>query len=60
VDFLPKAKLEIAVADELVAKAIAPSSQAAKTGKIGDGKIFVLPLEDVVRIRTDEHGDSAV
>jgi nitrogen regulatory protein P-II 2 len=60
VDFLPKAKLEIAVADELVAKAIAAIIAAAKTGKIGDGKIFVLPLEDVVRIRTDEHGDSAV
>jgi nitrogen regulatory protein PII len=60
VDFLPKVKLEIAVADELVAKAIAAIIAAAKTGKIGDGKIFVLPLEDVVRIRTDEHGDSAV
>jgi nitrogen regulatory protein PII len=48
------------VADELVAKAIAAIIAAAKTGKIGDGKIFVLPLEDVVRIRTDEHGDSAV
>ena len=60
VDFLPKVKLEIAVADELVAKAIAAIIAAAKTGKIGDGKIFVLPLEDVVRIRTDEHGDNAV
>jgi nitrogen regulatory protein PII len=60
VDFLPKAKIEIAVADELVAKAIAAIIAAAKTGKIGDGKIFVLPLEDVVRIRTDEHGDTAV
>ena len=60
VDFLPKVKLEIAVADELVTKAIAAITTAAKTGKIGDGKIFVVPLEDVVRIRTDEHGDTAV
>jgi nitrogen regulatory protein P-II 2 len=60
VDFLPKVKLEIAVADDIVAKAITAITGAAKTGKIGDGKIFVLPLEDVIRIRTEEHGDSAV
>jgi nitrogen regulatory protein P-II 1 len=60
VDFLPKVKLEIAVPDDLVAKVIAAITGAAKTGKIGDGKIFVLPLEDVIRIRTEEHGDSAV
>ncbi|AOS45426.1 Nitrogen regulatory protein P-II [Lacunisphaera limnophila] len=60
VDFLPKVKLEIAVSDELLQPAIAAISGAAKTGKIGDGKIFVLPLEDVVRIRTDEHGSAAV
>ena len=60
VDFLPKVKIEIAVADEIVAKVITAVTGAAKTGKIGDGKIFVLPLEDVIRIRTDEHGDSAV
>jgi nitrogen regulatory protein P-II 1 len=60
VDFLPKVKLEIAVADDLVSKAITAITGAAKTGKIGDGKIFVIPLEDVVRIRTDEHGDAAV
>lgn len=60
VDFLPKVKIEIAVADDIVAKVIAAITGAAKTGKIGDGKIFVLPLEDVIRIRTDEHGDSAV
>ena len=60
VDFLPKEKIEIAVADEIVAKVITAVTGAAKTGKIGDGKIFVLPLEDVIRIRTDEHGDSAV
>ena len=44
----------------MVAKVIAAVTGSAKTGKIGDGKIFVLPLEDVIRIRTDEHGDSAV
>ena len=60
VDFLPKVKIEIAVADDIVAKVIAAVTGAAKTGKIGDGKIFVLPLEDVIRIRTDEHGETAV
>ena len=60
VDFLPKVKIEIAVTDELVKPAITAITTGAKTGKIGDGKIFVLPLEDVLRIRTDEHGDAAV
>jgi nitrogen regulatory protein PII len=60
VDFLPKVKIEIAVADDIVAKVITAVTGAAKTGKIGDGKIFVLPLEDVIRIRTDEHGETAV
>jgi nitrogen regulatory protein PII len=60
VDFLPKVKVEIAVADEVAAKAIDAIAKAAKTGKIGDGKIFVIPLEEVVRIRTDERGESAV
>ena len=60
VDFLPKVKLEIAVADETAAKAIDAILKAAKTGKIGDGKVFVLPLEEVVRIRTDERGDAAI
>ncbi len=60
VDFLPKVKIEVAVVDELVAKTIEAITKAAKTGKIGDGKIFVVPLEDVVRIRTDERGESAV
>jgi nitrogen regulatory protein PII len=60
VDFLPKVKIEIAVTDELLKPAVTAISSGAKTGKIGDGKIFVLPLEDVLRIRTDEHGDSAV
>ena len=60
VDFLPKVKLEIVVADDLVEKATRAIVAAAKTGKIGDGKVFVLPIEDAVRIRTEEHGDSAV
>ncbi len=60
VDFLPKAKIELAVPDELVAKTIGTISSAAKTGKIGDGKIFVLPLEEVMRIRTGETGEQAV
>jgi nitrogen regulatory protein P-II 1 len=60
VDFLPKVKLEIAVGDELVAKTVDAIGKAAKTGKIGDGKIFVIPLEDVIRIRTDERGEAAI
>ena len=60
VDFLPKVKIELALSDDLVSKAIGVITTAAKTGKIGDGKIFVLPVEDVIRIRTDEHGETAV
>jgi nitrogen regulatory protein P-II 1 len=60
VDVLPKVKIEIAVGDDLAGKAIDAITKAAKTGKIGDGKIFVVPLEEVVRIRTDERGESAV
>ena len=60
VDFLPKVKIEVAVSDETAAKAVDTIVKAAKTGKIGDGKVFVLPLEDVVRIRTDERGEAAV
>ena len=60
VDFLPKVKIEIAAADGVVAKAIDAIVASAKTGKIGDGKIFVVPLDEVVRIRTDERGDSAI
>ena len=60
VDFLPKVKLEVAVADETAGKAVETIAKAAKTGKIGDGKIFVVPLEEVVRIRTEERGESAV
>jgi nitrogen regulatory protein P-II 1 len=60
VDFLPKVKLEVAVSDDRVAKIVAAIIKAAKTGKIGDGKIFILPLEDLIRIRTEERGDAAV
>ncbi len=60
VDFLPKVKIEIGVADEIVPKAVAAIVKAAKTGKIGDGKVFVTPVEEVVRIRTEERGESAL
>jgi nitrogen regulatory protein P-II 1 len=60
VDFLPKVKLEVAVADEVAARAIEAIVRSAKTGKIGDGKVFVLPLEEVVRVRTDERGETAL
>jgi len=60
VDFLPKVKLEIAVADEIAGKAVEAIVNAAKTGKIGDGKVFVLPLENVIRIRTEEKGETAI
>jgi nitrogen regulatory protein P-II 1 len=60
VDFLPKVKLEIVVPDDTVAKTVEAIVKAAKTGKIGDGKVFVLPIEEAIRIRTDERGDSAV
>jgi nitrogen regulatory protein PII len=60
VDFLPKVKIELAVSDELAAKAVAAIVTAAKTGKIGDGKVFVLPVEHAVRIRTEEIGEKAV
>jgi nitrogen regulatory protein P-II 1 len=60
VDFLPKVKVEVVVADDLTGKTVDAIVKAAKTGKIGDGKVFVLPIEDAVRIRTDERGDAAV
>jgi nitrogen regulatory protein P-II 1 len=60
VDFLPKIKLEIVLPDAQIKQAIEVITKAAHTGKIGDGKIFVLPLETAIRIRTDEHGDDAV
>ena len=60
VDFLPKIKLEIAVADDMVAKTVETIVESANTGRIGDGKIFVLPMDEVIRIRTGERGESAV
>lgn len=60
VDFLPKVKLEIATNDAVAAKVVETIVKSAKTGKIGDGKVFVLSIEDAVRIRTDERGNSAM
>ena len=60
VDFLPKIKIEIACSDDLVDKIVQAIVQAANTGRIGDGKIFVYPLQDVIRIRTGESGPDAV
>jgi len=60
VDFLPKVKIEIVVSDDIVDKCVSTVVNAAKTGKIGDGKVFVLPVESAVRIRTDETGDKAI
>ena len=60
IDFLPKVKIEIAVSDKLTKKVIEVISKSALTGKIGDGKIFVMPLDQVQRIRTDETGEDAL
>ena len=60
VDFLPKIKIEVAMADDMADKAVEAIVQAANTGRIGDGKIFVLGVEEVVRIRTGERGSDAV
>ena len=60
VDFVPKTRIEVAVRSDLVDQVIEAVVKSAKTGKIGDGKVFVLPLEEVVRIRTDERGETAV
>ena len=60
VDFLPKVKIEIIVTDELVEKTVEAIVAAAQTGRIGDGKIFVSPIEDVIRIRTGERGPNAI
>jgi len=60
VDFLPKVKFELVLADERVAKAVEAITGAAKTGKIGDGKVFILPIEDAIRIRTEERGEAAI
>jgi nitrogen regulatory protein P-II 1 len=60
VDFLPKIKIEIIVKDSMVEKVIETIQESAKTGRIGDGKIFVTPVEEVIRIRTGEKGENAV
>ncbi|MDR2512438.1 MAG: P-II family nitrogen regulator [Puniceicoccales bacterium] len=60
VDFLPKVKIEIAVDDSQVDKVVETITSSARTGKIGDGKLFVIPLESAIRIRTGEHGTEAL
>jgi nitrogen regulatory protein PII len=60
VDFLPKVKIEIAVPHDKVDQAVTAIIKSARTGKIGDGKIFILPVEQAVRIRTEEKGDAAI
>ncbi|MFZ9855954.1 MAG: P-II family nitrogen regulator [Limisphaerales bacterium] len=60
VDFLPKIKIELVVGDEKATEAVSAIIKAAKTGKIGDGKIFVSPVEEAIRIRTEEKGENAV
>jgi nitrogen regulatory protein P-II 2 len=60
VDFLPKVKVELAIADGMLEQVLETITKAANTGKVGDGKIFVTPLEEVVRIRTGETGPEAV
>ena len=60
VDFLPKVKVEVVMDDGLVERAVEAIQQAAHTGRIGDGKIFISPVEDAIRIRTGERGDEAI
>jgi len=60
VDFLPKIKVELLLDDEQAARAVEVITTVARTGRIGDGKIFMLPVEDVIRIRTGERGDRAI
>jgi len=60
IDFIPKIKIEIVTSDNLVQKVVSTIEKVAKTGKIGDGKIFVYAIEDIVRIRTGERGEAAV
>lgn len=60
VDFIPKIKIEVIVAEEMVDSAIRKIREAANTGKLGDGKIFVLPVEQVIRVRTGETGPDAI
>jgi nitrogen regulatory protein P-II 1 len=60
VDFVPKVRIEVVVKDAMVSEAVQAVAMSAKTGKIGDGKIFVMPVEEAVRIRTDERGEEAL
>lgn len=60
VDFLPKVKIEVVLPDDMVEKAVEAISEAAKTGRIGDGKIFILPVGEIVRIRTGERDELAI
>ncbi|MFQ5466228.1 MAG: P-II family nitrogen regulator [Thermodesulfobacteriota bacterium] len=60
VDFLPKIKMEIVVKEEMLARVVETVVETAKTGKIGDGKVFVTPVDEVVRIRTGERGEDAI
>jgi len=60
VDFVPKVRVEIVVKDSMVSDVVAAVTAAAKTGKIGDGKIFITPIEDAVRIRTGDHAEAAL
>jgi len=60
VDFIPKIKIELAISDDLVAKVIEVIEKSAKTGRIGDGKIFIIPIDEAIRIRTGEKGTDAI
>lgn len=60
VDFLPKVKIEVVVADSMVERTVEAIINAARTGKIGDGKIFIMPIEEAIRIRTGERGGDAI
>jgi nitrogen regulatory protein P-II 1 len=60
VDFLPKVKIELVIEDSMLEQAIEAIKQAAHTGRIGDGKIFILPVEDAIRVRTGETGSDAI
>ncbi|MDB9704348.1 MAG: P-II family nitrogen regulator [Rhodospirillales bacterium] len=60
VDFLPKVKIEIVVDDGMLERAVEAIQQAAQTGRIGDGKIFITPVEEAIRVRTGERGDDAI
>ena len=60
IDFLPKVKIELVVADQIVDKVVAAIAAAARTGSIGDGKVFVMPIGEAIRIRTGEKGESAI